>query len=160
MTMTTMSRRTLLKAGTCLLAAAGGLPKIASAQSGTTLGPGTEELIRKHYKTWLDKDWHTEDMLLADNFTFSSAAGDDHISKSTFKKQCWDTQIDHIKQFNLLKIYGGGSEAFVMYDCLTMNDKTFRNVEYFQIKDDKVEFLMCFFGAQSNFPSAVSSRPT
>jgi hypothetical protein len=30
-------------------------------------------------------------MLLADNFTFTSAAGDDHISKSTFKAQCWDT---------------------------------------------------------------------
>jgi len=36
-------------------------------------------------------------MLLADNFTFTSAAGDDHISKSAFKTQCWDTQVDFIK---------------------------------------------------------------
>jgi hypothetical protein len=152
-----MSRRTLFKAGTCLLAAAA-IPKIAHAQSAVVLNPGLEELIRKHYKTWEEKDWHTENMLLADDFTFSSAAGDDHISKSTFKKQCWDTQIDHIKHFDLLKIFGSGSEAFVMYDCLTMNDKTFRNVEYFQVRGDKVESLFCFFGAQSNFPSAVSGR--
>jgi hypothetical protein len=38
------------------------------------------------------KDLGRFDHLLADSFTFSSAAGDDHISKSTFKKQCWDTQ--------------------------------------------------------------------
>jgi len=152
-----MSRRTLFKAATCLVAAAA-VPKISNAQSGVALSPGLEELIRKHYKTWEEKDWHTENMLLADDFTFSSAAGDDHISKSTFKKQCWDTQIDHIKHFDLLRIFGNGSEAFVMYDCLTMNDKPFRNVEYFQVRDDKVEYLVCFFGAQSNFPSAVSGR--
>ena len=30
---------------------------------------------------------------MTDNFTFTSAAGDDHISRSTFKTQCWDTQV-------------------------------------------------------------------
>jgi hypothetical protein len=30
-------------------------------------------------------------------------------------------------------------------------------VEYFRIKNGKIESLECYFGAQSNFPSAVSS---
>ena len=33
---------------------------------------------------------------MADNFTSSSAAGDDHISRSTFKTQCWDTQAQSL----------------------------------------------------------------
>ena len=43
------------------------------------------------------RTWRTFNALLAEDFTFSSAAGDDHISKSTFKTQCWDTQINFMK---------------------------------------------------------------
>ncbi len=53
--------------------------------------------------------------LLADNFTFSSAAGDDHISKSTFKSQCWDTQVDFIQHFDLERISTGSDDVFVKY---------------------------------------------
>jgi hypothetical protein len=40
-----------------------------------------EEIVRKWYAAWEKKDWGPVDSLLADNFTFTSAAGDDHISK-------------------------------------------------------------------------------
>jgi ketosteroid isomerase-like protein len=151
-----MSRRILFGAGTSVLAAAAAIPQLAHAE--TPLGAENDALIRKHYKAWDDKDWHTEDMLLAPDFTFSSAAGDDHISKSAFKKQCWDTQARHIKGFKLLRLFGSGNEAFAMYDCLTDMGKTFRNVEYFQLRNAKVESIMCYFGAASNFPSAVNAR--
>jgi hypothetical protein len=97
--------------------------------------------------------------LLADNFTFTSAAGDDHISKSAFKTRCWETQIDFIERFDLQRVFGNGNEAFVMYVCRTKNGKSFRNVEYLRLKDDKVEAIECYFGAQSSFPSAVISGP-
>ena len=55
-------------------------------------------------------------------------------------------------------MFGSGNEAFVMYVCRTKNGKTFRNVEYFRLRrDDKVEAIECYFGAQSSFPSAVST---
>jgi ketosteroid isomerase-like protein len=44
-----------------------------------------EEVVRKWYAAWEKEDWGPVDSLLADNFTFTSAAGDDHISKSTFQ---------------------------------------------------------------------------
>jgi ketosteroid isomerase-like protein len=153
-----MSRRTLIAGGPCVLAAVAGGPEIASAQAGQGLDPQTEAIIRKHYQAWDQKDWPTEDLLLADDFTFSSPAGDDHISKSLFKTRCWDSQAALIKQFDLLRIFGSGNEAFVMYDCLTDNGKTFRNVEYFQIRNGKVASLVCYFGAPSNYPSEVSGR--
>jgi hypothetical protein len=83
-----VSRRKALEAGVCALAGAAGLLVTARARAGTN-----EEIIRKWYKAWEKKDEGQFEALMTDNFTFTSAAGDDHISKSTFKTQCWDTQI-------------------------------------------------------------------
>jgi ketosteroid isomerase-like protein len=116
-----------------------------------------EEIIRKWYAAWEKKDLNTFDILLANNFTFTSAAGDDHISKSTFKTQCWDTQVDFIKHFDLERITTGADDAFVKYLCHTQNGKSFRNVEYLRIRNGKLESIECYFGAQSSFPSAVST---
>jgi ketosteroid isomerase-like protein len=152
----TLSRRTVLGVGICTLTATAAIPLVASAHAATGLGPNTEETIRKYYAAWEKKDWHPFDILLADNFTFTSAAGDDHLNKSTFKAQCWQSQIDFIDRFDLQRVFGSGNEAFVMYVCRTKNGKTFRNVEYLRLRDDKLEAIECYFGAQSSFPAAVS----
>ena len=101
-----MSRRTMLEAGACALAAAAGIPQIASAHAETGLSPESDETIRKYYAAWEEKDWRPVDILLADNFTFTSANNDDHISKSTFKTRCWESQIDFIKRFELQQVIG------------------------------------------------------
>jgi hypothetical protein len=153
-----MSRRRAIEGGVYVLAAAVSVPTGASAHAATALSPKTEEIIRKYYAAWEQTDWRPFDVLLADNFTFSSAAGDDHLSKSTFKAKCWGTQRDFIERFDLLRVFGSGNEAFVMYLCHTKNGKTLRNVEYLQLTDDKVEAIECYFGAESSFPSAVSTK--
>ncbi|MGC1458822.1 MAG: nuclear transport factor 2 family protein [Steroidobacteraceae bacterium] len=153
----TQSRRTVLKAGPCALAAAAGIPTFASAHAATGLDPKSAEVIRSWYAAWEKKDWRPIDALLTDDFTFSSAAGDDHISKSAFKSQCWETQKAFIKRFDLQRVFGSGNEAFVMYICHTTNAKTFRNVEYLRLKDDKLAAIECYFGAQSSYASAVST---
>jgi ketosteroid isomerase-like protein len=152
-----MSRRTILEAGVCALAAAAGMPQLATAHAEIGLSLKSDETIRKWYAAWEQKDWHPVDILLADDFTFTSAAGDDHISKSAFKAQCWETQINFIERFDLQRVFGSGNEALVMYICRTKNGKTFRNVEYLRLRDGKVEAIECYFGAQSSFPSAVST---
>jgi ketosteroid isomerase-like protein len=154
-----MSRRRLLEAGVCALTGVVSLPSLASA-SASSGGQNltNEEIIRKWYAAWVNKDLDTFNLLLSDNFTFSSAAGDDHISKSTFKAQCWDTQAEFIEQSDLERITTGAEDAFVKYLCHTKNGKSFRNVEYLRIKNGKLESIECYFGAQSNFPSAVSGR--
>jgi len=43
------------------------------------------------------------------------------------------------------------------YLCHTTNGKSFRNVEYLRIENGKLESIECYFGAQSSFPSAVST---
>ena len=156
----TMSRRTLLEAGAFALAAAAALPLTSSARAETGLSPKSDETLRKWYAAWEQKDWGPLDDLLADNFTFSSPNGDDHIDKSTFKTRCWQSQIGFIKRFDLQRVFGDGNEALVLYVCRTKNGKSFRNVEYIRLKDDKLESIECFFGQQSSFPSAVSAKPS
>src|ERR1700678_1816339 len=150
------SRRNLLAAGACALIGAVSLPRPTSATAFGEQNLLNEEIVRKWYATWERKDLGTFDALLADNCTFTSAAGDDHISKSAFKTQCWDTQVNFIDRFDLEQVFGSGNEALVKYLCHTKNGKSFRNVEYFRLRDGKVETLECYFGAKSAFPSAVS----
>jgi ketosteroid isomerase-like protein len=157
MTRIAVSRRNLLAMGACALVGAASLPGPANAGALAGHDLANEEIIRKWYAAWVNKDLDTFNMLLADDFTFSSAAGDDHISKSTFKTQCWDSQVQFIEQSDLERVTTGADDAFVKYLCHTKNGKSFRNVEYLRFKNGKVESIECYFGAQSNFPSAVSS---
>jgi ketosteroid isomerase-like protein len=158
MRMKALSRRTILEAGLCAVAAPAGFTQIASAHAEAGLGPNNEEIIRKYYAAWEKNDWHPLDVLLADNFTFTSAAGDDHIGKGAFKVKCWESQINFIDRFDLQRVFGSDNEAIVMYVCRTKNGRTFRNVEYLWLSDGRVAAIECYFGAQSSFPSAVSSR--
>ena len=157
MTRMTVSRRNLLATGASALAGAVTLLRPARASASGAQNLTNEQIIRKWYSAWEKKDLGTFDMLLADNFTFTSAAGDDHISKSTFKTQCWDTQVNFIEHIDLERINPGADNAFVKYLCHTKNGKSFRNVEYLQIKNGKLESIECYFGEQSSFPSAVST---
>jgi ketosteroid isomerase-like protein len=154
---TAVSRRHLLATGTCALMGAASLPVRASASAMAEQNVANEELVRKWYAAWEQKDWGPLDSLLAENFTFSSAAGDDHISKSAFKQQCWKTQIDFIRHFDLEQISTGTDDAFVKYLCHTKSGKAFRNVEYLRIKNGQLQSIECYFGEQSSFPSAVST---
>jgi ketosteroid isomerase-like protein len=157
MTNLAVTRRGLLGAGACTLAGALSVPGLASASALGGQNSANEEIVRKWYAAWEKKDLDMFNLLLADDFTFSSAAGDDHISKSAFKTQCWDSQVEFIKHFELERMTTGPEDAFVKYLCHTKNGKSFRNVEYLRIKNGKLESIECYFGAQSSFPSAVSN---
>src|SRR6202161_4783075 len=115
MTRILVSRRNLLATGACALVGAVSLPGPASASALGGQNLTNEEVVRKWYAAWEKKGWGPVDSLLADNFTFTSAAGDDHISKSVFKTRCWETQIDFIKRFELERVIGNGNDAFVKY---------------------------------------------
>jgi ketosteroid isomerase-like protein len=157
MTRTAMSRRYLLAAGAGALAGAAGASGVVSAHAWIGRGTTNQEIIRKYYAAWEKKDWGPMDILLADDFTFMSAAQDSPFGKSVFKAQCWDSQIDFIERFDLEQVIANGNEAFVKYLGHTKNGKSFRNVEHLRFRGEKVEALYCYFGQKSSFPSAVSA---
>jgi len=152
-----MSRRNLLEAGVCALAAAAVMPEIASAHAATGLSAKSEQIVRKYYAAWETKDWHALDILLADDFTFTSPNNDDHISKGVFKTRCWEPNVNLIEHFDLQQIVGNGNDVFVMYVLHIKSGKTIQNVEHFQMRDGKVEAVRCYFGQQNSYPAAVAS---
>ena len=149
-----MNRRSLLHAGGLAVAGAW----TATAQTRNDHPSSTEATVRRWYKAWEQKDWAPLDALLADDFTFTSANNDDHISKSAFKANCWQTQINFIHHFDIESLADRGDEAFVKYLCHTTNGKSFRNVEYIRVEDGKLKSIECYFGELSSFPSAVSLK--
>lgn len=152
-----MSRRTLLEAGACALGASAVLPALSSAESATGLNRRNEEIIRKYYSLWSQQnEWRPVDMLLTDDFTFTSPV-DDRISKSAFKTGCWDTQHALIAGHDLDRVFVIGDQAFVRYTCRTKNGKSFRNVEYLQLRDKKIAAIECYFGG-SGYPSAANKE--
>ena len=155
--MRALSRRNLLAVGTFALAGASSIAAAVRARTQATRGATNEEIVRRYYKAWEKKDWGPIDAVLAENFTFTSAHNDDHISKSTFKAQCWKTQIDFIDHFELERLMTRDDWAFVKYLCRTRNGKSFRNVEYLQFAGEKIAAIECYFGGPSSFPSAVST---
>ena len=154
---TAVSRRTMLGGGACALAAAATLPRRADACPDGGLSPQNEATVRKYYKGWEVKDWRAFDLLLTDDFTFTSPL-DARISKSAFKKGCWDTQIPFIGRFDLEHVVGAADDAFVMYLAHTTNGRTFRNVEYLRLKGGQVAAVECYFGGKNTYTSAVAEK--
>lgn len=154
-----MTRRMFFGASSWTMLAAAGVLEADAAHAASGLSPENEAVVRKYYKLWETNDWSPMDHLLASTFTFTSAAGDDHISKSEFKMQCWDTQIGNTKGFDLLQLVGMGNSAFVMYIGHTKNNRSFRNVEFLQVRNGQLMSVECYFGQKNSFPSAVSTEP-
>lgn len=111
-----------------------------------------EKIIKKYFSGWEKKDWSTISNLLDDGFTFTSPNNNDHISAEQFYKKCW-LQADYIQQFRFIKVIGNENEAFVMYECDTKNNKTFRNTEYFTFTNGKITGIEVFFGLEQGYPS-------
>ncbi len=112
----------------------------------------TEKMIRGYYAAYEKKDWGLMEGLLADAFTFSSPAGDDHINLKLYKERCWPN-CNKIKKFDIVKLIVKDDDAFVTYNGWTTDGKLFRNTEYFRFKDGKIMENECFFGPGVNYPN-------
>lgn len=90
---------------------------------------------------------------LADDFTFTSPAPDDHISIEKFREKCWP-QSSHIKKFDFIRIIGRGDEAFAIIHVITNEGNVIRNTEFFTFTNGKIKSIEVFFGGTGQgFPT-------
>lgn len=116
-------------------------------------GQDHEKIIKTYFSGWVKKDWSIVSSQLAEGFTFTSAAPDDHIPVARFREKCW-VQADHIKRFDFVRITGDSKEAFAIIHVITNDDKVIRNVEYFNFEDGKIKSIEVFFGGTgAGFPT-------
>jgi ketosteroid isomerase-like protein len=118
----------------------------------TSKEAAAKQMIRSYYAAYEKKDWSVMAPILADGFTFTSPAGDDHIDLKTYKERCWPNALK-TKKFDLEKIIVDGDDGFVTYNGWTTDGALFRNTERFKFKDGKITENECFFGPGVSFPN-------
>jgi ketosteroid isomerase-like protein len=115
-------------------------------------GHGTlSGIIGNYYGAYESKDRAVMEGLLSNDFTFSSPR-DDHISRTAYFEKCWP-EADKIERFNVDKVIGDEDEAFARYHCLTTSGRSFRNTEYFKLRNGKIREIEVFFGTGQGFAS-------
>jgi ketosteroid isomerase-like protein len=124
----------------------------------TNLGKkeASTQMIKDYYAAYEQKDWGLMEPILDSGFTFSSPAGDDHISLTVYKERCWPNALK-TKKFDLEKIIVDGDDAYVTYNGWTTDGKLFRNTERFKFKDGKIIENECFFGPGVSFPNNTNT---
>jgi hypothetical protein len=130
------------------------IPCFAQKSPATTM---SEKIIREYYTAYETKDWHMLELILADGFTFTSPAGDNHINLKVYKERCWPN-CENTKKFDLEKVIVDGDDAYVTYNGWTNDGRLFRNTERFRLKDGKIVENECFFGTGVNFPNNQAKK--
>ena len=115
-----------------------------------------EKLIRAYLMGFEKKDWSMVASQFADDFTFTSPAGDDHISLTTYKERCWGTS-EFVKKVEFSKIIVQGNSAFATYNITTTDNKIVHNTEYYTFNNGKIKSIECFFGAGIGYPGSTKA---
>lgn len=112
-----------------------------------------ETIIKHYFSGWEKKSWAIVASTLAQGFTFTSPAPDDHIPIEKFREKCWN-QAAHIERFEFPRIVGDGREAFAIVHVITKDGRTLRNLEYFTFENSKIRSIEVFFGGSgAGFPT-------
>lgn len=112
-----------------------------------------EKIIKSYFSGWEKKDWNIVAKNLAEGFTFTSPAPDDHITTQQFKDKCWE-QASHIKTFEFPKITESGNQAFAIVHVMTNDNRVIRNIELFTFEGQKIKSIEVFFGGNGQgFPT-------
>lgn len=112
-----------------------------------------QKVIRDYFDGWVNKDWNQVAAQLADGFTFTSPAPDDHLTIDNFKSRCW-IQSQYIAKVDLVNVQGNDHEALAIIQLTTTDKKTVRNVEYYVFSKGKIKSIEVFFGGNGGgFPT-------
>lgn len=113
-----------------------------------------ETLIKTYLMGFEKKDWNMVARQFGEDFTFTSPAGDDHISLAAYKERCWGTS-QFFKKIEFSKIMVQGDCAFAIYNIKTTDDKIIRNTEYYTFDKGKIKSIECFFGPGVGYPGST-----
>jgi len=114
-----------------------------------------EKVIKTYFSGYEKKDWNIVASQLAEDFTFTSPNGDDHLTLARYKERCWGTN-KFFKTIEFSKIVTDGNTAFAIYNITTTDNKLVHNVEYYTFSNGKIKSIECFFGVGLGYPGNSS----
>ena len=114
-----------------------------------------QKAVKTYYASYESKDWNTLAILLAEDFTFSSPAGDNHISLAAYHAKCWPTS-QMTKKVALLNMMEKGNQLFLLVEITSTEGKVARNVDLFTFDaSGKIKSHQCFFGPGIGYPHST-----
>lgn len=120
-----------------------------------------EKAVKAYYSGFEMHDWNQVVNQFADGFTFTCSVDNSvpvqKFNVEKFKENCWGTS-KFFKKVNYVKMVEKGSELFLLVEITTTDDKTVRNVDYFNFSGDKIKSIEVFFGPGVKFPGNTDSK--
>ena len=109
-----------------------------------------EELVRSSFDCYLTADRLRLEMLLAQDFTFTSPY-DDHIDRKTYFERCWPV-AGTFEKLDLQHLVVSENRCFATYDATWKNGNRARNTELFEASEGQIHSVEVFFGLPSGGP--------
>jgi ketosteroid isomerase-like protein len=103
------------------------------------------DIVRDLFAAYMANDRKAVENAFTADFRFTTPY-DDEIDKATYFERCWKVS-DWIARQNLERIFADGDGAFVTYQCVAKDGKSFRNTEFFTFDGDKIKRIDVYFGA-------------
>ena len=103
------------------------------------------DIVRDLFAAYMANDRKAVENAFTEDFRFTTPY-DDEIDKATYFERCWKVS-DWIARQNLERIFADGDGAFVTYQCVAKDGKSFRNTEFFTFDGDKIKRIDVYFGA-------------
>jgi ketosteroid isomerase-like protein len=104
------------------------------------------DLVRGIFAAYRANDRQSVEDSMTEDFRFTSPYDDD-IDKATYFAKCW-RDTGWIERQDLERIFVDGDAAFVTYQCVAKDGKSFRNTEFFVFAGDRVRSIDVYFGAE------------
>ncbi|WP_421883879.1 nuclear transport factor 2 family protein [Pacificispira sp.] len=102
------------------------------------------ELARAMYRAYANGDRAALEVLIADEFRFSSPQ-DNLIDRSTYFERCWPNS-ERITDFAFVHVVEQGETVFVTYEGMSIEGRKFRNTEVLTFNGGKVTEVEVYFG--------------
>jgi len=105
------------------------------------------KIVREYFAIYDERNREAAELVLAEDFTFSSPL-DERIDRAEYFKRCWpDESGQHDRK--IWKVFEDGDEVFITYECSRSDGSTFRNTEFFHVESDRIRHVEVFFGRDS-----------
>lgn len=120
-----------------------------------------EKAVKAYYSGFETHDWNKVVNQFADGFTFTCSVDKsmpvEKFNLEKFKENCWGTS-KFFKKVDFINMVEKGNVLFLLVEITTTDNKTVRNVDYFNFSGGKIKSIEVFFGPGVKYPGNTGSR--